>query len=853
MTRKLIPLFVLIGLVLCVQQRVAHADLKDDLEEGDRYFNERNWKKAAAAYDRAIKSYPTQVEPAAYGKRAAIFFNQQDFDGGLAFIRDRAKKQYPNAPEVLEYEALILWQLDKKADAIAIAEKVAAAKKTAWTVQILLGDYYAPRDSGKTAAAYAAYLESRPAELEKQDVLPRIRLGLAYLDLARTALGDHDGKTAKADYTLAVSQFDILLRKHGKVGRAVTNANNGLCAGYTGLGKYDQAITVCEQIVRDPNKVDSNGSVWFNLGKAYFEKKQYARGRTAATEYTKKRPKEARGYILIGDAYFEERNYPLALEQYQRAEQLVRADQASLKVGLAIKQGKTYLRLPFNGTGANPNLQLAIDKLENGLEANPGDFTLSLELGRAYLLSKDDAKALATTDRLINGKAFDRQSDGTRVEVLSVAARALYNQAKLKDARVRFEAAFSIRPKDVNVKRGLVQTINFQAYQAFNKQDYKATAKLLDEAAEVDPTIPTTNLDRAVLAIAQGECGEGQKHLMKLNGVKGYELAYERLIARTYLCIEKPDRKKAAEHYAAAFTEVKKVQNNLIQAEIFTEWAPLIMDTNVDDAVSKLEDAVQFSAQEPRIRDAAKRNLAVALFKRGWKNLKDRKFSDAVSDFERANREPALLKGTESLAFEFSLAYAMLEKGGDSTSDAAKMFKSLAGKGNQSSYLKAPYSKVGTTFFAAYANYRGGNAAAKQAAAKDFAGLSAGSNASFAAKIKDLLASSWEYVAYDAWRNGKSGAAGKALTSAAKYAENDIKKRVSHNKAVLSMKSKDLSTFQDLGDTPPEALVNAGILLDQAGKAEEAYEAWKKAVAKGADGKDVKKWIDAKKRIYGFN
>lgn len=849
MTRRLFQLLTVAGLALAAPH-VARADMKDDLEEGDRYFEENNWKKAGAAYDHAIKSFPTQVPAPAYGKRAAVFFNQKDYDGALAFVRDKAKKQYPNAPEVLKYEALALWSLNKKGDAITVAEKVAAAAPSTFEVQLILGEYYAPRDSGKTATAYAAYLQSRPSELEKQDVKPRILLGFAYLDLARVALGDRDAKTAKTDYGQAIAQFEILLRKHSKVGRAVTNANNGLCAGYTGLGKYDQAITVCEQIARDPKKIDSNGSVWFNLGKAYFEKKQLGKARTAATEYTKLKPKEAKGYILIGDAYFEERNYPLALEQYQRAEQLLRADQSSLKVGLAIKQGRTYLRLEYTGTGTNPNLQLAINKLENGLEAKPGDFQLANELGQAYLLAKDDAKALAATDRLISAKDFDKKPEGDRIKVLTIAAKALYNQGKVKDARARFEAAYAIRSKDVGVKRGLVETINVQAYNAFQKQDFKATAKLLDDATGIDPTVPTTNLNLAVLAIAQGECGDGQKQLQKINGAKGYEVAYERLLARTYLCIDKPDRKKAAEHYALANDAVKKVQNNLIQAEIYTEWAPLIMETNVEDAVSKLEDAVQFAAQEPKILSAAKRNLAVALFKRGWKNLGKGKSSEAVSDFERANREPALLKGTEPLAFEFSYAYALLDNGG--YTEAAKIFKSLAGKGNQSAYLKAPYNKVGTTFFAAYANYRGGSIAQKQAAAKDFASLSTGSSGSFAQTVKDLLASSYEYVAYDQWKSGKGSAAGKSLASASKYADAAIKKRIDHNKAVLSMKAKDLDTFVDLGSTPPEALVNAGILYDQAGKAEEAYKAWNKALDAHADGKDLKKWIDAKKRIYGF-
>ena len=36
------------------------------------------------------------------------------------------------------------------------------------------------------------------------------------------------------------------------------------------------------------------------------------------------------------------------------------------------------------------------------------------------------------------------------------------------------------------------------------------------------------------------------------------------------------------------------------------------------------------------------------------------------------------------------------------------------------------------------------------------------------------------------------------------------------------------------------------------GKAREAYDAWMRAKAKGVTSRDLQKWIDAKKRIYGY-
>ena len=50
----------------------------------------------------------------AYGKRADIYFIQNDYQGGLDFIRKVAKPQHPDAPEVLEKEALILWATGDK-------------------------------------------------------------------------------------------------------------------------------------------------------------------------------------------------------------------------------------------------------------------------------------------------------------------------------------------------------------------------------------------------------------------------------------------------------------------------------------------------------------------------------------------------------------------------------------------------------------------------------------------------------------------------------------------------------------------------------------------------------------------
>jgi Tfp pilus assembly protein PilF len=828
----------------------AHAQVEDDLREGDRYFEEGEWRRAASAYDAAIRKYPQQVPAGAYGKRAAIYIIQKDYQRGLAFVDQVASRAHPEAPEILEQEALMHWALGDKQAAVEVAERVVVRNPRSFLAQGLIGEYSASRDPRRTITAYEAYLGSRPADLEKNDILPRVRLGFAYLARARLALRDGDDADATADYRRAVEQLELVQRKFGKRANAAVNADNGLCAGYTGLGDFDRAIAVCERVTADPRKVDANGSVWFNLGVAYLAKRQPVRARAAAGEFLKLRKSEARGLILIGDAYFQEEDWPAALDAYLRAEAQLRAGQQGEQISLSIQLGKTYRRLPWSGSGPNPNLVLAIEKLEAGAAANPGSLELAGELGGAYLASRQDGKALIAAERLIGGKDFDGAPLDHRTTLLEVAGKASYNLGKLLVARGRFEAAVAHKPKDIGLRRALVDTINGQAWAALDGGDGKQAQALLEQAQAVDADSPTTSLNLAVLAIDRGDCDGAQRHLARLATRRGYALVYERLLARTYLCAKRPDLAQAAAHYAKADVEATTNQANLLSAEIYTEWAPLLVGSDLDGAVDKLLAAVQLSAQSPEVGPAARRNLALALFRRGWRLLKAGKSADAVADFERAIREPALLQGTEERAFEFSYALALLDKG--DTVTAGKVFKTLAGEGSAGAYLKQPYARVGTAFFSAYADYRSQNAAARQKAAAEFASLQRDATGAFAVKIRDLVASSFELVAYDHWKAGRRPQAEKALAQAFAYASDEIRRRITLDRVVMKLGKDQLATLEALGGQPPEALVALGIVYEALGRPKDAHDAWVRARARGVATRDLQKWIDAKKRIYGY-
>ncbi|MDQ3364716.1 MAG: hypothetical protein M3680_04735 [Myxococcota bacterium] len=822
----------------------ALAAVQDDLRDGDRLFEDGQWQKAAAAFDRAIAKAPGQVSAEAYGKRAAIFIIVRNFEGGLAFL-GKAKTRYPNAPELLEQEALLLWQLDRRQDAVEVAARVVSLRPQAFTNQQLLGEYYATRDPVKTIAAYEAYLANRPADLEQGDVLPRLHLGFAYLTTARLAIAAGDEARTQQLYGKAAAQFETIHRRLGKRPGALVNADNGLCAAYTGMNRFDQAVTVCERIVAQPMRIDAQGSAWFNLGTAYLARKLTKQARGAAVQFTKLRTSEARGFRLLGDTYFADRDWKTALEQYLRAERLLKANQLHEQVQLSIRLGKTYRRLPAPASGAGANLALAIDKLTTALAANPDSSELALELGGAYLEAKQDAQAVALTDRVIASSALANAPVEARAGMLSIAGKALFNQRRLREARQRFEAAQQLRPTDVTIQRALVLTINEQAFEA--GKDGKLAQTLLEEALPIDPTSPVTITNLAVLAIGRGECDTARQHLVKLEALRGHDVVVRtRLLARSYLC-GKPDAKRAVEAFAIAEREARKANATLALAEIYTEWAPLTWDVDLAGAVDKLEIAVQTSGQDLAVGGPAKRNLALALFRRGWKLLRDGKPADASSDFERAARDPGVLKGTEALALEFSTALAQLEAG--RTVEASRSFKTLGAKGNQGSYLKAPYGKIGGAFFAAYASYRNGTLAARQQAAAELSRLEPEGGD----KVRELLAGIWESIAVDQWRAGQRGAAAKSLQLAERYATSaDARRRLSLDRAALSLGKADVPTLESMAGTPPEALVNLGIIYDQLGRSKEAYEHWQRARARGVQSRELQKWIEAKKRIYGW-
>ncbi len=246
---------------------------------------------AARHYDWLRIHYPEVVTASDLAGRAAVYVSAGDFDAGLMFVDEVALVQFPGAPRIVEQRARLLWGLERTEDAVHTAERVVAREASRYEAQLIVGAYYFSRDSARAAIAFKAYLDHRPAANSRHDGMPRLKLGLSYLDI-------NEPEQAEKQFEIARKQF----RNDESI---VVNALNGLCAAYAANLKFDRAITVCEQIIANPKHLDRKHSAFYNLGRSYLARRRAADAAAAAKEYLAVHPKSEKAWVLLADANFE--------------------------------------------------------------------------------------------------------------------------------------------------------------------------------------------------------------------------------------------------------------------------------------------------------------------------------------------------------------------------------------------------------------------------------------------------------------------------------------------------------------------------------------------------------------------
>jgi tetratricopeptide (TPR) repeat protein len=800
-----------------------NAALQDLLSGADSAYEKGDFGKAATIYDRAILSDANLIPAYVYARRASIYLFQGKYPEGLRFISDVAEKVYPAEPLILEQKAVILAKLPgKRAAAVALAETVVGKRSDAYTLHVMIGDFYYKRGSGfedKAIAGYAAYLESRPASLTAADKLVRVKLGRLYL--------------VRKDYAHAEEQFTRSLETSGDKKDAPIQlvARIGLCDTFGSQQKWGPAHAACAEAIRGTTAKQHPWAFYY-AASAYLYRNQLELALGVASEFVAQLPAEPKGYVVRGRVYLGQKKYGEAELQLRRAIELVPKHPDAARW-----LGKLYLEQK----PAQP--KKAIDWLSLALSRYPDSIAVREDLATAHLVEGNLRDALEISEKALTLPGADKH-----VPLLLVAGAARSQSGEASLAYAHFARAVALKKTDPVARRGAIHSLHRMAAEKLRAQDPQGARTDLERALGYDPSSASTHKNLALVAFLRKEPSTALVHLEKAQGILPDDLLIQRLLGKAYLGIGQSD--KAALHYAKAEILAQKENNTPLLAEIYLEWAPLLLAAHRGaEALEKLKLALRH-AKGLAFAPAAARNLQLALFARGHQRLLARQFGAALDDLEQAMATTELLSPKERELYSFMLALAYLGNG--QASRALHLLRPLAESQEPRDWLKPPLDRLGVPIYYGYALYREGSPGALAKAITVLEPLLQKTEGRPKEQVRSMLAATWELLALDQFTHEQDRQAQTSLKNALRYRASTDKPTALHNTAVLTASKNPQSAralFEKLADSLPEALVNLGIVYDQAGDVRRAYELWKTARSRGARLPELDAWIEAKAKF----
>lgn len=109
------------------------------------------------------------------------------------------------------------------------------------------------------------------------------------------------------------------LKKAVEINKSATESYNWLSTVYIDTGRYDDAVTVLKQVIRD-DSYDRPQFAYFNLGKCYQAQGRLTEAVAAYTRAVEFDSEFYRAYLALGDIYKEAKDFKGALFYYKKAE-----------------------------------------------------------------------------------------------------------------------------------------------------------------------------------------------------------------------------------------------------------------------------------------------------------------------------------------------------------------------------------------------------------------------------------------------------------------------------------------------------------------------------------------------------
>jgi tetratricopeptide (TPR) repeat protein len=696
-----------------------------------------------------------------------------------------------------------------------VLEGVVTSDASRFAAQLQLGQHYLRINEPKKAAgAFEAYFRTPHPSAPEVDEQAHYKLGTAYLYLH--------------DWPKAQTEFESLLK---------TKPNElqykmGLGAVYTGSLNCSPAIALYERMLGEATK---QPSIYYNLGTCYLKERRATDAQREAELYVRAKSADPKGHILLCEARYELKNYTPALTECQTAKS---ADQASSKVRALI--GKIYVAQK-NYAGARAELEQALQSA--AIAGQPKDPEVLSALVEVYLGTAAGKDKLLTAANELAAMTKDAKAQAG-------AGLAFFGAGSDERATQAYQTALAVDPNSGQAKGGLVKVLNHRAGVLLDRNDGAKALSLLEDAQKLAPDDLMTLRNIGVVLLVEKRFSDAELPLQKALRKVPNDMLVNRLLARALLGQSKVGGAMAAYERAA---QIALRTRGPDLAGVYAEQGPLFVDADkLDTAVTVLETAVKEAGGTP-VAPIAARNLAIAYFKRGIVRLRDPKDAEgALDDITRAVTAPkGALTAKEVAAFTCGEAFAALKA--NKIQQAEDAFSRV---GSAGCALKPPYDKLGVQFFAAYAGYRDAQSPGKrETAAKTFSSLVSKVPPATADWIRQLLRSTYELLAFDYYQRSDEKRAEGFLRTAQKVPAKGAHRDLDNNLAALDLVNGRTvpaeRVFEALGGSPPEALVNLGIVKDRQGDPRRALELYKRAQDKGARAPKLKEWIDVKERLLG--
>lgn len=769
-------------------------------DQAMKALNADDFAAAQAKFRQAIELDPTNTD--AYWRLAAIYYREGQYTRAVELLGRCPDRDNLDVKEQLGLN-LYLKVTPPPHEAVALLEEVARKRPESFAVQLQLGQHLLRTDPRAAAAAFEAYFRWRPSSLADSDTAIRMRLGTAYV------LGKQ-WQAAEREFSALVKARPHDLQAKLMLGSALVG--RGACA---------EAIALHERLL---GEADKQPSIRYNLGVCYLKQRRAADAVRQAERYANAKAADAKGQVLLGDALVAVGDLERALAAFQRA---ARLEPSSALVHTRLGKAQLLKR----------HYAAARRSLEQAQALTPDDPEALGALAETYAAMRVSRPQL--------GALADKLAAMTRdPQALAAAGRAYYALENDERAASAYVAALTLEPDSAAIKTALVKVYNRLSGSLLQRGEGARAELLLADAARLEPGDRMTLSNLAIVELELKRFRPAEETARAGLRQTPHDLGLARLLGRALLGQgEAAAARPVYENAARAALKARAPELPALDAELGVVY---LETRRTEEAVAVLERAVQEGGNQ-----AARHNLAVAYFRRGLEQLKRPDQAEAaLEDFSRVADAPAgIVSGKERAAATCGRAFAALKAGKGHAAEAPLAAAMEAG----GCVLNPPYDRLGLGLFVAYAAYRDGHGAAREAALKTFSlqlSRVAGATAEW---LRQLMRSGYELLAYDAYQRGETRRARAYLHAAARAHDKSERRELDHNLAVLDLNDGLVRlaerVFDQLGAKPAEALVNLGIVRDRQGDGKKALELYRRGQERGARAPKLKEWIDVKERL----